>query len=427
MSEVLRLSSAAWSLLHILLLFLFFYAPRYPKKKTFAYTCATMLPLVFLNLLLLVVWGQEFYGKCMLFLLVIPSFVFFILLAKHRDFRFVFTFCVVDTISAEIVILSLILNQYFTPDSNIVMFIIRILGFPLVEYFAVKKLRKPYFEIQDSVKKGWGLFSFVSVIFYVLILMMIAFPTNIINRPQDMPVVLVLMVLMPLMYLNIFRILSTQKKLYVVERERELWQIQSDQMQRQIRQMAEAEERVSTERHNLRHRLSGIDVMLQKGEVEEARNYIRSSLETMVTTTDEKYSKNAVLDAIFSYYFKMAEDRGIVVEHSLQVPDPLPVEDAELSVVIANALENAIHACEKLAPDVRFIKCRCIEHPQFMLQFSNSFDGKISLDEQGVPVNEEKDHGIGTRSIRAFCEKHNALVDYKIEDGIFALRIVIQK
>ena len=62
-----------------------------------------------------------------------------------------------------------------------------------------------------------------------------------------------------------------------------------------------------------------------------------------------------------------------------------------------------------------------------MLQFSNSFDGKISLDEQGVPVNEEKDHGIGTRSIRAFCEKHNALMDYKIEDGIFALRIVIQK
>ena len=97
MNEILRLSSAAWSLLHILLLFLFVYQPRYSKKKVAIISCATMIPLIVLNAVLLGVLGQDIYGKMILFLLVIPSFAFFFFLAKHRDFRFVFTFCLVDT------------------------------------------------------------------------------------------------------------------------------------------------------------------------------------------------------------------------------------------------------------------------------------------------------------------------------------------
>ena len=427
MSEILRLSSAAWSLLHILLLFLFFYQPRYSKKKVAIVSCATMIPLIILNAVLLGVLGQNTYGKLMLFLLVIPSFVFFFFLAKHRDFRFVFTFCLVDTISAEIVILSMILNQYLTPDTNIVMFVIRILAFPAIEYYAVKKLRKPYYEIQASVKKGWGIFSLVSVVFYVLILVMTAFPTVITERPEDMPIMLILMMLMPLMYLNIFQVLNHQNRLHTAQREQELWQIQSNHMQRQIAQLAESDKRVSLERHDLRHRLQILDVMLQRGEVDEARDFISVAQDTLQAPEGLNYCKNAILDAVFSYYFKQAQEKEIKVESSLSIPENPPVDASELSVVIANALENAIHACEKLPKDKRIISCKCIETPQFILQISNPFIGEVKTDKDGIPVSKEKGHGIGTRSILAFCERNGALANYKIENNNFALRILIQK
>ena len=427
MNEILRLSSAAWSLLHILLLFLFFYQPRYSKKKVAIVSCATMIPLIILNAVLLGVLGQNTYGKLMLFLLVIPSFVFFFFLAKHRDFRFVFTFCLVDTISAEIVILSMILNQYLTPDTNIVMFVIRILAFPAIEYYAVKKLRSPYYEIQDRVKKGWGMFSLVSVVFYVLILVMVAFPTVITERPEDMPILLILMVLMPLMYLNIFQILNHQNKLHTAQREQELWRIQSSHMQRQIAQFAESDKRVSCERHDLRHRLQILDVMLQKGEITEARAFISSSQDTLQAPEGLTYCKNAILDAVFSYYFKEAQEKQIKIVSSLSVPENPPVDASELSIVIANALENAIHACEKLPIGKRVIACKCIETPQFILQISNPFIGEVKTDKDGIPVSKEKGHGIGTRSILAFCERNGALANYKIENNNFALRILIQK
>ena len=142
MSEVLRLSSAAYSLVHILVMFFLFYAPRYSKKKTLIITSSVMGPLIIGNMILLSIMEQAAFGKIVLFLMVLPSFALFIYLAKHRDFRFVFTFCLADTISAEIILLSLIFNAYFTPDTNIVMALIRIIGFPLVEYIIIKKLRK---------------------------------------------------------------------------------------------------------------------------------------------------------------------------------------------------------------------------------------------------------------------------------------------
>lgn len=385
------------------------------------------MPLIALNLLMLYFLGQELYGKLMLFSLVLPSLLFFFLLAKHRDCRFLFTFCLADTISMEIIVLSMILNYYITPQSNIVMFLIRLLGFPAVEYFAVKFLRKPYFQVQSSIKKGWGVFSLVSIIFYVLIVAMVVLPVNINQRPEDMPLLLIILLLMPLMYFNIFQILAKQRKLHRVEREQELWSIQSTQMQRQLQQLTEGNDRVRRERHDLRHRLSAIDMLLQKDEIAEARAYISTSLDALVVPTGMTYCKDPVLDAIFSYYFKLAQDNGIRVEHMLSLPQTLPVEAAELSVVLANAIENAIHACQKLPAQERVISCKCIASPQFMLQIRNPYTGHIHTDEAGIPVDPDKGHGIGTRSILAFCEKYGALADYKIENGVFALRIVIQR
>ena len=426
MSEVLRLSSAAYSLVHILVMFFLFYAPRYSKKKTLLITGSVMGPLIIGNMILLSIMEQAAFGKIVLFLMVLPSFALFIYLAKHRDFRFVFTFCLADTISAEIILLSLIFNAYFTPDTNIVMALIRIIGFPLVEYIIIKKLRKLYFEVQDSLEKGWGVFSLVAIVFYGMMLFMTSWPTLITERPEDMVVMLMILVLMPVMYLNIFQILSHQNRLHNIKREQELWQMQSVHMQKQLEQMAETEACIRMERHNLRHRLQTIDAMLQKEEVQEVRDYIHSVQKNLENPDEERYCKNAILNAVFSSYLKQAKNKGISVKTSLNISDELPIEVEALSVVIANALENAIHACEKLPEKERFIKCRCIAEPQFMLQISNTFDGNIKLDEEGRPLAAKEGHGIGTRSILAFCEKNHAMLDYKIEDNIFALRIVVQ-
>ena len=50
----------------------------------------------------------------------------------------------------------------------------------------------------------------------------------------------------------------------------------------------------------------------------------------------------------------------------------------------------------------------------------------LSLDKNGVPVSTKSEHGLGTRSIVAFCEKAGAAYEFKTNDRKFSLRIVIE-
>lgn len=428
MSEFLRFSSAYWSLIHIVVIFLIFFKSKYPVKKTVLLTCIFVLPVIVANMIIFTINGTDLYGKIMLLTIVLPTFIFFYAISELRDFRFFFTFCLVDTISAAVIILSMILNYYITPETNVSMFFIRIFGFLLLEIAAVKKYRRAYFEVQQSVTIGWGLFTLVAIIFYIVFVYLNAFPTSIVNRPKDMPTLLIFIFLMSLMYINIFQLLSNQMKLNEARFREELWILQSSHMQKRLSHMTEADRRVRFERHNLRHRLQTIDMMLQKDDVSSAREYIASvTNEVLDAPIHERYCLNTVIDAVFSYYLGLATEKGIRVEHSLSLEESLPVPPEELSVVIANALENAIIACEKLPEDKRYIKCKCIQSPQLIFSISNPYEGEIEVDSRGVPVNREVGHGIGVRSTVAFCEKHNAVVDYKLEDGVFSIRIVIHE
>lgn len=88
--EGLNFFSTTWSMIHILVLFVLFFESRYPRNKTRKIIMAVVIPMLFINLAASVLFGREFYGRLVIFLLVIPSFLFFILLAKYRDARFVF-------------------------------------------------------------------------------------------------------------------------------------------------------------------------------------------------------------------------------------------------------------------------------------------------------------------------------------------------
>ena len=427
MSEVLRISSGIWSTIHIVILFILSSFPKLYSKKSTAVLCGIMVLIIAANIMLFLNLGQDGFGKIILISVTFPFFFAALILSKKRDTQFVFTFCLVNTVSTAIIVLSLIFNCYISPTTNLFMFISRIAGFLLIEIGVIKRLRRQYFEIQESVKKGWGIFTMTAAAFLITIIALSTFPSVISERPDDMPMLITLIILMLLMYLMIFQTLSRQKELNEIERENELWQIELKQMQRRIRQMNETNEQIKIARHDMRHRLSGIDVMLKKGEINEAEEYIASSLKTLEYSGEKLYCKNAVLDAIFSYYFSLAKEADIEVAHDLNISDELPVKASELSVVVANALENAIHACEAINADNRIIRCRCIETPQFMLQVSNPYSNEIKTDENGIPIGADGNHGIGTRSILAFCEKYGAQVNYKIGKDIFSIRIVIQK
>ena len=59
---ILRDLSVIWSLIHVLILFMFLYESRYSRNKAITLTAIFMIPLMVLNLYLFFKFGPEFMG-----------------------------------------------------------------------------------------------------------------------------------------------------------------------------------------------------------------------------------------------------------------------------------------------------------------------------------------------------------------------------
>ena len=139
------------------------------------------------------------------------------------------------------------------------------------------------------------------------------------------------------------------------------------------------------------------------------------------------YCDHKILDAVPAFYLGLAKRKGIQVTTKLIFPESLPVNETDLATALSNALENVIHACEKIEMPKRYIEVKSITHPQFMLQVRNSFDGLIAFDEDGIPLTARKGHGFGTRSIVAFCRQTNAFYEFSAVENEFTLRLIFHK
>lgn len=424
---VLRDFSVLWSLCHTLVLFILLFESRYPKRKTMIITLSTMIPLIAANMVLMYVVPHDVFGTLMLATISLPSLVVFWILAKNRDGRFLFTFCLVDTTVLEIIYITQILNHYTTPDTYYVMFFIRLIIYPVLEVIVYKKLRPLFLEVQKNNKKGWGTFALIGALFYVTITLMMNRPTSILERPEYLPAVILMFILMPAMYLHILTTLNRQKMMLEMTERDSILQLQVSNITARVQEYSAANNKFRIERHNFRHKMQTIAGLVERKQYDALQALVLEYNAAIKETQVKSYCRFAVLDAVLSSYLQKAETAKINVSIIPEFPEELPVNEAELAAVVANALENAINACKKLPESERFIRVHVISSPCFMMKIQNSFDGQVDFDEEGIPVNPDEEHGFGTRSIAAFCAKHDAFCEFKTDENVFTLNLVFGK
>lgn len=175
-----------------------------------------------------------------------------------------------------------------------------------------------------------------------------------------------------------------------------------------MEEISEANEKFREERHNFRHKLNAIAALAESEQYKDILDVVR-------------YTQNAIIDAVLSVYIQKAEKAGIALKLGFAFPDTFEANESELAMALANAIENAIQACEKLPVEKRFLEIKVLCRPKFMVMVRNSFDGTVEFDDNGVPQSPDAGHGFGTRSIAAFCQKLGGYFEFKVDAGVFTL------
>ena len=186
-----------------------------------------------------------------------------------------------------------------------------------------------------------------------------------------------------------------------------------------------AESAIRTERHDLRHRLQAAVELVSRGEKDAALDFLDAAQKRLDEQKETRWCRPPVLDAVFSSYIDQAQSQGISVEANIALPSTLSVDEGELAIVLANALENAIHANLALPREQRKICCTMVGSPGVMLEISNPCTGDVSFDNRGLPVAQRDGHGLGVQSISAFCRKNGAVCQFDLTGVWFRFRLVL--
>lgn len=250
---ILKDLSVLWAFIHVLIMFILLFESRYPRKKAVRLTLIGAVPLLTANFVLYLFIDTLSYAV-LLFTCVLPSLIFLWLLAKYRDGRFLFTFCLSDTLWLEIMYVTNILDFNFG-NQYVFMFVSRLILYPALEWFIWKKVRPVYFEVQRNVTKGWYIFAAISAIFYVMTALSMSWPTMIMTRPEYLPAFVLQLVLMPLFYLQIFITLRRQQQLYETQQKENILNVQVTILRSRINEFSSANELFQEERHDFRHKM----------------------------------------------------------------------------------------------------------------------------------------------------------------------------
>ena len=287
-------------------------------------------------------------------------------------------------------------------------------------------LRPYYLQMLTVMRKGWGYLCMIPGFYYLIVII------NAIDL-SDVPSefrksyfnCFLALIITVVAYGVIFTLFGRIIRESEMRDEQQLLKIQMRAMERHADVLKRNEEKVQIYRHDLRHYIANVKTLLESGNTEEALRVLGNLDEQSKNTSVPYYCNNPTVNAILVYYIQRAEREGIKVDADCSLPEKLPTEASELAMVLANAIENAIYACNKLPEDrERIIKIKLVSSPQLAIEVTNSYTGKVVFDENGLPVSTQIGHGLGTKSINAFVEKYDGVIEYSADGTFFRLRLL---
>lgn len=129
------------------------------------------------------------------------------------------------------------------------------------------------------------------------------------------------------------------------------------------------------------------------------------------------------------------KEHGNQFDSEFLFPSDYGIDVFDLSIILNNALNNALEACEVLSgsdPEAeRFISVTSYcKNNMFLIEVKNSFDGTVCVTEDGGLKSRKQDthrHGLGFQNIVRCVDKYLGSADYTCCDRTFTLIVMLQK
>lgn len=167
-------------------------------------------------------------------------------------------------------------------------------------------------------------------------------------------------------------------------------------------------------RHDIKNHLSVLDGLLHNKKWDESRTYLQKLKTASDSLSFSCQTGNPVVDILLGQKLELAKANGIDTEVSLLLPASCGIDDLDLCVIFANALDNAIHACQAGAGAQSIRIFGRGQGDFYMLVFENT-----------CPDSPLPPMGTGLSNIRSAAQKYRGTMLIEKEGPHFSLSVLL--
>lgn len=163
--------------------------------------------------------------------------------------------------------------------------------------------------------------------------------------------------------------------------------------------------------------------MLQENRLEDLDCYLTQYTRSIDEVSQQKYTACPLLDSILNYYMQRCASACIPIEIDAVVVKAPPIEAIDLTVLLGNALENAIQESEltELA-DIQ-IYIRYVDE-YLLIRVENECNYKADSG-MIVPKKHSQKHSYGMINMRTVCEKYGGNAAFYKADTKFIASFIL--
>ncbi|MDE6603652.1 MAG: GHKL domain-containing protein [Lachnospiraceae bacterium] len=297
----------------------------------------------------------------------------------------------------------------------------------LLLYLKTKNIIFKFCE-RDLEKGRWEI-CLIPVCFYCSFSSIAFFPYTLYDHPENILVSIFLMITMLISYVVVLRYLDSETKQVEAYWKNVMFGSYIKGLECQNYLTEKSEQNLKILRHDMRHYSIMIDSLLDQKEYAEIKNITGRINEVINENKVIQYCENRIVNTAFMTVAEQAQSLQIPLHLDVLIPRQITVNEYALAVVLANLLENAVFSTKNAASSEKSIdaKIHCTDK-YLLIDVENDCDQEIHFDSTtGLPKSSRgKEHGLGMKSVQAFCDKLGGTIDCYCEKNRFRIILYVK-
>lgn len=211
--------------------------------------------------------------------------------------------------------------------------------------------------------------------------------------------------------------------------EKEIATLNTELMERNLKNIYNSQNLIRRQVHDFKNHLRTIEGMLDENS--KAKQYTDELLELSYTYAQYCDCGNEFINSIINCKYAEAAEQKIDFRHSITLDREIKISSVDICTILANQIDNAIEACEKLKDGLaRKISVEIWQKETFLFfkvintVGENPFkDGKLVSTKNDTAI-----HGFGIKNIQETVERYNGELKNIFSDNKFiSVAVVVNK